>query len=191
MDKHCFQLVYPVGNIPYAPTWFSLESGGTALTPAEKILYIVVDSNSDYYGQIYSFNKTTHFYEDVFIYAGSVSAASTPSVMMGATKSTDGVKGLAPQPHAGEHNKVLYGDGKYHSFSTADSFTVIAYIADASYIGETVTLTDGVTSLTEVLDASHEAVFTNVTMKGFVTLSCTHSDAKLIGTANLSMKGNY
>jgi hypothetical protein len=68
MEKHCFQLVYPVGSTPYDPTWFSLESGGTALTPESKVLYIVVDSTSDYYGQVYFYNTTTHLYEDVFIY---------------------------------------------------------------------------------------------------------------------------
>ena len=37
--------------------------------------------------------------------------ATGASVMVGATASADGASGLVPQPHAGDQNKFLRGDG--------------------------------------------------------------------------------
>lgn len=42
----------------------------------------------------------------------------TSSVMTGATASSDGTKGLVPQPLAGDQDKVLYGDGTWKEASS-------------------------------------------------------------------------
>lgn len=47
-----------------------------------------------------------------------MTTAAVDSVMIGATETTDGAKGIVPQPVAGDNKKVLKGDGTWADYSS-------------------------------------------------------------------------
>ena len=47
-----------------------------------------------------------------------MTTAAVDSVMIGATATTDGAKGIVPQPIAGDNKKVLKGDGTWADYSS-------------------------------------------------------------------------
>lgn len=123
---------------------------------------------------------------------GDVDIGNIP-VMRGATNYDDGEKGLAPKPTTTDVGKALFGDGHYHTiYSAASGSTVLAVTTDSALYGRTVTLTDGTHTMTETMGNDGECYFTDVTMFGSVTLSCTDSQGnEAKASLNLTYFGTY
>lgn len=101
-----FVLAYIVGDTPLAIDWLSLTDEGSALTPTDDLLYIVV-TEGEYENNVYRFDSTTEVYIAV-----SSSTGSAPA-MIGCTENADGAAGSVPKPRAGDQNKVLLGAGRW------------------------------------------------------------------------------
>ena len=105
---------------------------------------------------------------------GDPSGIDAIPVFRGATNYTDGEKGLFPKPTSADVNKVMFGDGSFRNVYGANSgSTVIINTLDTGLYGQTVTLTDGRTTLTETMGNDGECVFTNVVMFGSVSVSAS------------------
>lgn len=106
-----FVPAYIVGNTPFAIDWLSDEAGGTAITPEDDLLYLIM-TDGDYKNSLYRYDSTSTLYEAV-----SSPTGSTP-VMIGATELLDGSSGSVPKPRAGDQNKVLLGRGAWGTIPT-------------------------------------------------------------------------
>lgn len=157
--------------------------------------YIGADTQDYTHGYFYecvadtSASSTIYSWEAISVQEGGGSA----SVMRGATNYADGKEGLAPKPYTTDVGKALFGDGKYHTVYTAASgSTILAITDDSSFYGRTVTLTDGISTITETMGSNGECYFTDVLMFGNVTVSCSDelgNEAK--ATLNLTYFGTY
>lgn len=123
---------------------------------------------------------------------GDIDIGNIP-VMRGATNYDDGERGLAPKPTTADVGKALFGDGHYHTiYSAASGSTILAVTTDSALYGRTVTLTDGTHTMTETMGNDGECYFTDVTMFGSVTLSCTDSEGnEAKASLNLTYFGTY
>ena len=114
--------------------------------------------------------------------------------MTGATAYADGKTGGVPAPSAGDASKVLYGDGAWRPIYTGSSTygsTVRVTTSISELEGQTVTLTDGYTTLTGTI-SSGECIFTNVDMFGTVSATATDTSSNLAtGSVTLSYYGYY
>ena len=131
----------------------------------------------------------TYSWTEVSVQEGGGSA----SVMRGATNYADGKEGLAPKPFTTDVSKALFGDGQYHTVYTAASgSTILVVTTDTSLYGRTVTLSDGVNTETETMGNDGECYFTDITMFGNVTVSCTDAqDEEAHASLNLTYFGTY
>lgn len=98
-------------------------------------------ATTDYYN-IGVFNDNTDII-DTQMYNNQVSAAK---IMVGATANDDGESGRVPVPHAGDENKVLYGDGTWKT------------VGGGGGGGSTVTITPTLSSGTKIADYSIDEV---------------------------------
>lgn len=117
----------------------------------------------------------------------------TVPVMSGATSTSDGAKGLAPKPYIADRNKFLCGDGTYKNvYTSSDGAVVNVTCAESAFFGKTVTMTDGVDTVTGTLSASGECTFTDVLMSGGITISAEDGNGNTArGTISITYFGVY
>ena len=122
---------YVVGSTPLASDWLSQEAGGPPLTPNPDMLYLIC-SNDLYKNSIYSYNNTTHLYEEVLSGMGegvtfSYIVGSTPFAS-GWLSETAGGTALTP---LNDQLYLVITPGKYENTlyrwnATASSYVMIA-----------------------------------------------------------------
>ena len=117
----------------------------------------------------------------------------TVPVMAGATSTSDGAKGLAPKPYIADRNKFLCGDGTYKNvYTSSDGAVVNVTCAESAFFGKTVTMTDGVDTVTGTLSASGECTFTDVLMSSGITISAEDGNGNTArGTISITYFGVY
>lgn len=115
------------------------------------------------------------------------------ATMTGATSYTNGVAGYAPAPAAGDNQKVLFGDGQWHNiYTSASGSTVMVVTTETTLKGQTVTLTDGYTTLTETMGQNGECFFTDVSLFGAITVTCESTQGETArASANITYFGTY
>ena len=92
----------------------------------------------------------------------------------------------------GANNKIYTDNGNTRvpvggnsvNGSTGSIITVTAQ--ESELYGQTVTITQGATTLTETFDASGKAVFNSVTLIGALTISCTYQSETISTILNIS-----
>ena len=63
----------------------------------------------------------------------TVIGTSKAAQMTGATAYQDGKEGLATKPVAGDNQKALFGDGKYHNIYAANTGSVVVAVTDEPF----------------------------------------------------------
>lgn len=121
----------------------------------------------------------------------SVNGAKT--TMTGATAYTNGAAGYAPAPVAGDNNKFLCGDGQWHNiYTSASGSTIMVVTTETTLKGQTVTLTDGNTTLTATMGQNGECFFTDVSLFGAVTITCESTQGETSrASTNITYFGTY
>ena len=112
---------------------------------------------------------------------------------IGATEYADGYGGLVPTPKTTDRNKALFGDGKYHTiYNNEHGATILVTTTESVLYGRTVTLTDGITTLSGTLDSNGEATFTNVALYGTITVSSEDNEGNVAKkSVNITYFGTY
>lgn len=123
----------------------------------------------------------------------TVIGTSKAAQMTGATAYQDGKEGLATKPVAGDNQKALFGDGKYHTIYTANTGSTVVIVTDeTSLYGRAVTLTAGSVTLTGTMSNTGECTFSNLAVYGAVQISCTDSEGNIaMGSTNITYFGTY
>lgn len=134
-------------------------------------------------------SSTTYSSSKIETVIGSAKA----SQMTGATSYQDGKEGLATKPLAGDNQKALFGDGKYHSIYAANTGSTIVVTTDEPTLyGRTVTLTAGSTTLTGTFSNTGECTFTNLAVYGSVQVASEDSEGSPArGSTNITYFGTY
>ena len=117
-----------------------------------------------------------------------------PRVMVGATIHSDGSVGTVPKPSANDTSSALFGDGQWHKvYNSANGSTIHVVASNPSlWAGATVTLSDGVDTLTGTLDSNGAYTFTDVTLWGNLTAKATKADSEPIyGHVTVTYFGHY
>ena len=113
--------------------------------------------------------------------------------MTGATSSAAGTSGSVPAPEATDISKALFGDGSWHTvYTSAAGSTVLITTSIEELYGQTVSITDGLTTLTGTIDSSGECMLTDVVMYGTVNATATDTNNnEAVGYATFSYFGTY
>ena len=117
-----------------------------------------------------------------------------PRVMVGATIHSDGSVGTVPKPSANDTSSALFGDGQWHKvYNSANGSTIHVVASNPSlWAGATVTLSDGVDTLTGTLDSNGAYTFTDVTLWGNLTAKATKAGSEPIyGHVTVTYFGHY
>ena len=130
--------------------------------------------------------------DDVYKWVESKTQETIVEQMVGATVYADGKSGSAPKPYIADRNRALFGDGKYHDiYTSASGSTVLVTAESSAFDGSTVTITDGVNSLTATM-TDEVATFTDVQFYGTVNASVTNSqDITALGSTSMQAFGMY
>ena len=209
-----FQLAYIVsGSTNFSSGWLSETDGGTALTPDPDMLYIVASAGS-YYNNMYRYNGSTYDMVSSGTNTGATSynsLTSKPSInnvtlsgnitlnqlgikdMVGSDNYNNGERGFVPQPLSTDVGKFLGWDGQWHTIYSSDSgSTVVCITNETSLYGRTVTMTDGITTLSGTFDANGKYVFYDVQMYGVVTFESEAANGDIARSSlNLTYFGTY
>ena len=188
-----------------------VEDGGNyswqnvPLMDVQEIQKVVLPTASaDELGNIYQYvGATTQDYTNGYFYkcvledgtykwVESKTQETIAEQMIGATISADGKSGSAPKPYIADRNRALFGDGKYHDiYTSASGSTVLVTAESSAFDGSTVTITDGVNSLTATM-TDGVATFTDVQFYGTVNASVTNSqDITALGSTSMQAFGMY
>ena len=102
---------YIVGATPFAPDWLSDAPGGTALTPQEGLLYLVL-TPGPYYSSIYRYDDTQHVYLPV-TNVRIEEKTMQEYIALPASKNTDGVvylitDGAQPAPDWSDIEGIIH-----------------------------------------------------------------------------------
>ena len=113
--------------------------------------------------------------------------------MTGATTVQAGAAGAVPKPEVTDRAKALFGDGKWHNIYTeAAGSTVMVVTGETALYGQTVTMTDGRTTLTTTMGDNGECFFYDVQMSGGVQLTCPDPEGNVArASGNLTYFGTY
>jgi len=116
-----------------------------------------------------------------------------PTIMNGATSYNDGKEGLVTKPTTSDVNKALFGDGKWHTiYNEGHGATILVTTTESVLHGKTVTLTDGLSTLTAEMGNNGEAVFQNVSLFGTVIASAEDDDNNVAkASVNITYFGTY
>lgn len=123
----------------------------------------------------------------------TVIGSSRASQMTGATSYQDGKAGLATQPKAGDNQKFLCGDGRYHTIYAANTGSTIVVVTDEPTLyGRPVTLTAGSTTLNGTFSSTGECTFNNLALYGAVQIASEDINGNPArGSTNITYFGTY
>ena len=118
---------------------------------------------------------------------------SKAAQMTGATSYQDGKEGLATKPLAGDNQKALFGDGRYHTIYAANTgSTIVVTTNEPTLYSRPLTLTAGSTTLQGTFSATGECTFNNLSVYGAVSISSSDAQGNPAkGSTNITYFGTY